>query len=156
VSSIQINVATYEAKYDEIKEMMRSLTLVFAATEIGIAVIAAIAVAVMNYISFTQRREEFGVLSALGRSRPWLVLRTAKETGGVVAIAWLISAVTYGISLFCVQAIIYTPKGIGLNLFIPIPWLFTFPIPLAVILASAGTIAQVLRRLDPVAVIEQR
>lgn len=58
--------------------------------------------------------------------------------------------------MLCVQATIYTPKGIGLNLFNPIPWLFTFPIPLAVILASAGTIARVLRRLDPVSIIERR
>jgi putative ABC transport system permease protein len=156
VSSTQTHVATYEGKYDEIREMMRNLSMVFGATEIGIAVVVAVAVAVMNYISFTQRREEFGVLSALGHSRPWLVLRAAKETGSVVAIAWLISAVIYGISLFCVQAIVYAPKGIGLNLFISIPWLFTFPIPLAVILASAGTIAQVLRGLDPVTVIERR
>jgi putative ABC transport system permease protein len=156
VSSIQTKVATYEARYSEIKETMRNLTMVFAATEIGIAVIAAIAVAVMNYISFTQRREEFGVLNALGHGRPWLVQRTAKETGAVVAVAWLISAVIYGISLFGVQATVYTPRGIGLNLFNPIPWLFTFPIPLAVILASAGTIARVLRRLDPVSVIERR
>ncbi len=156
VSSTQTHVATYAARYGEIKEMTRNLTLVFAAIEIGIAVIVAIAVAVMNYVSFTQRREEFGILNALGRSRPWLVLRTARETGAVVAVAWLISAVTYGVSLFCVQATIYTPKGIGLNLFNPIPWLFTFPIPLAVILSSAGTIARVLRRLDPVSVIERR
>ena len=156
VSSSQTNVATYEARYGEIKEIMRDLTLVFAATEIGIAVVVAIAVAVMNYISFTQRREEFGVLNALGHSRLWLVLRTARETGAVVATAWLLSAVTYGISLFCIQVTIYTPRGIGLNLFNPIPWLFTFPIPLVVILASAGTIARVLRRLDPVSVIERR
>jgi len=156
VSSTQTNVETYEARYSEIKEIMRNLTLVFAAIEIGIAVIVAIAVAVMNYVSFTQRREEFGVLNALGHGRPWLVQRTAKETGAVVAVAWLISAVIYGISLLCVQATIYTPKGIGLNLFNPIPWLFTFPIPLAVILASAGTIARVLRRLDPVSIIERR
>jgi hypothetical protein len=36
------------------------------------------------------------------------------------------------------------------------PWLFTLPIPVAVIGASAGTIAWALSRLDPVAVIERR
>ncbi len=156
VSSTQTNVATYVSRYSEIQEIMRNLTLVFAVTEIGIAVVAAVAVAIMNYISFTQRREEFGVLNALGRSRPWLVRRTAKETGSVVAVAWLISAAIYGIALLCIQLVVYAPRGIGLNLLNPIPWLFMVPIPLAVILASAGTIAQVLRRLDPVAVIERR
>jgi hypothetical protein len=36
------------------------------------------------------------------------------------------------------------------------PWLFTVPIPLAVVLASAGTIGRVLRKLDPVTTIERR
>lgn len=156
VASTQTNVATYAAGYSEIQETMRGLALIFAATETSIAIVAAIAVAIMNYISFTQRRDEFGVLNALGRSRAWLVRRTAKETASVVAVAWLISAAIYGIVLVGIQAAVYTPKGIGLNLLNPIPWLFMVPIPLAVVLASAGTIAQALRRLDPVAVIEQR
>jgi ABC-type lipoprotein release transport system permease subunit len=156
IASTQTNVATYAARYREIQEMIRNLALLFAATEIGIVVVAAIAVAIMNYISFAQRREEYGVLNALGRSLPWLVRRTAKETGSVAAVAWLISAAIYGIALLGIQAAVYTPKGIGLNLLNPIPWLFMLPIPLAVVLASAGTIAQALRRLDPVAVIERR
>jgi hypothetical protein len=36
------------------------------------------------------------------------------------------------------------------------PWLFTLPIPVAVVAASAGTIACALSQLDPVAVIERR
>jgi hypothetical protein len=36
------------------------------------------------------------------------------------------------------------------------PWLFTFPIPLAVVVASTGTIARMLSQLDPVAIIERR
>jgi hypothetical protein len=156
VSSTRINVSTYRIRYSEMTEMMRNLLLTFGATETGITVITAIAVAVMNYISFTQRREEFGILNALGHSRLWLVLRTAKETGSVVAIAWLISVVICGVSLIYVQNAVYAPKGISLNLFNPKPWSFTFPIPLAIILASAGTIAWMLAKLDPVAVVERR
>jgi hypothetical protein len=62
----------------------------------------------------------------------------------------------YVISLVCVQAIVYAPKGLGLDIFNPIPWLFTLPIPVAVVGASAGTIAWMLSRLDPVSVIERR
>ncbi len=156
VASTQTNVATYAARYREIQEIMRNLALIFAATEIGIAIVAAIAVAIMNYISFAQRREEFGVLNALGRSRSWLVRRTVKETASVVAIAWLISATIYGIALLGIQAIVYAPKGIFLNLFIPIPWLFSLPVPLTVIVASAGVVASMLSKLDPVSIIERR
>ena len=135
---------------------MREMVLIFVATEIGIAIIAAIAVATMNYVFFSQRRQEFGVLHAVGHSRPWLILRTVKETASVVTVAWLISAVVYGISMICAQLIVYAPKGLSLNLFNPIPWLFTLPIPLAVVIASTGTISHMLRKLDPVSVIERR
>jgi len=156
VASMQTRIATCGIRYREIQEMVRDLTLIFAATEISIAVLATIAMTIMNYISFTQRRGEFGILNALGRGRRWLVLRTARETGSIVGVAWLVSAAIYGASLFLMQVAVYDPKGIELNLLNPIPWLFTFPIPLAVIFASAGTIAWLLSKLDPVMVIERR
>jgi len=43
--------------------------------------VAAVALAALNCIFFAQRQEEFGILHAIGRSRPWLVFRTVKETG---------------------------------------------------------------------------
>ncbi len=156
VDSVQTNVATYNMQYHELQQTMREMALIFVVTEIGIAIIAAIAVATMNYVFFSQRRQEFGALHALGHSRLWLILRTVKETASVVAVAWLISAVAYGISLICAQLIVYAPKGLTLNLFNPIPWLFTLPIPLAVVIAGAGTISHMLTKLDPVSIIERR
>ena len=100
-------------------------------------IVAAIAVATMNYIFFTQRREEFGVLHAIGRSRPWLVFRTVKETGSTVGLAWLIGAVVCLLGLIGFQALVYTPKGLNLDLFNLMPWLFTLPIPLVVVLIGA-------------------
>jgi hypothetical protein len=55
-----------------------------------------------------------------------------------------------------VQFGLYAPRGLSLNFFNPMPWLFTLPIPVAVIAASGGLVARMLRRLDPVSVIERR
>jgi predicted lysophospholipase L1 biosynthesis ABC-type transport system permease subunit len=112
--------------------------------------------ATLNYIFFAQRREEFGILHAVGCSRLWLILRTMKETGIVITIAWLAGAVICCIGLVCFQALVYVPKGLSLNFFNPVPWMLTFPIPLAVVAVGTGTIARMLRNLDPVAVIERR
>jgi hypothetical protein len=54
------------------------------------------------------------------------------------------------------QSLVYGPRGLSLDFFSLAPWLLTMPLPIAVFLASAGTIAQMLRRLDPVLVIEGR
>jgi ABC-type antimicrobial peptide transport system permease subunit len=132
------------------------LLSLLAAVESLIAIVAAFALAALNYIFFTQRREEFGILHAVGRARPWLVLRTLKETGSAVAIAWLIGAGVCVVGLVYAQAHVYAPMGLSLDFFNPAPWLFTLPIPLAVVAASVGTIARMLSRLDPVSVIERR
>jgi len=156
VASPQTNVRSYDTQYRELQEATRGTLLLFAGLESVIALIAAIALAILNYIFFAQRREEFGVLYAMGRSRTWLILRAARETISVVAIAWLIGAAVCVIGLVLAQVSIFVPKGMSLDFTNPAPWLFTLPIPLAVIAASAGVIAWLLSRLDPVSIIERR
>jgi ABC-type lipoprotein release transport system permease subunit len=155
-ASAQIDVSTYHTEYREHRQIVRGLIVVFAAIGCVTAIVAAIAMATLNHIFFAQRREEFGTLHAVGRSRRWLVLRTIKETGSMAAGAWLVGATLCGLGLLGLQSMLYAPKGLYLNLFSPAPWLFTLPIPLAVVAASAATIAWMLSRLDPVAVIERR
>ena len=70
--------------------------------------------------------------------------------------SWLLSAVICGLGLVGVQLGLYTPRGLSLNFFNSVPWVFTLPIPVAVIAASGGLVARMLRKLDPVAVIERR
>jgi putative ABC transport system permease protein/lipoprotein-releasing system permease protein len=156
IASLQTTVETYDARYREMQQKARGMLLVFAMIEGIIAVVAAIALAVLNYIFFSQRREEFGILYAIGHGRPWLVLRTVGETVSVVIVAWLIGAAVCVAGLVLSQVGIYAPKGLGLNFFNAGPWLFTLPIPLAVVAASVATIVRVLSKLDPVSIIERR
>ena len=149
-------VVTYDVQEHEDDKMMTSIILTFALLECMIAAVAAIALATLNHIFFDQRREEFGILNAVGHSRWRLVVRTMKETVSVVSVAWVVGAVLCGIALVGMQSLIYSPRGLTINFFIPTPWLLTLPIPLAVILASVATIAWMLYTLDPVAVIERR
>jgi ABC-type lipoprotein release transport system permease subunit len=156
VALTQTHVTTYGSEEREHREMTMSIVLTLVLLELMIAVVAAIALATLNHIFFAQRQDEYGILNAIGRSRLWLVLRTVKETGSATAGAWLAGAVLCGLGLLGMQAMVYTPRGLSLDLLSPAPWLFTLPIPLAVVAASAGTIAWMLSRLDPVTVIEQR
>jgi hypothetical protein len=156
VASEQTSVSTYGAALREGRQSTLVMHLVFAALEGVIAIVAAVALTVLNHIFFAQRQEEFGILHAVGRSRPWLTLRAASESGSVVATGWLIGAALCIVGLICAQAGVYGPKGLRLDFFSPAPWLFTLPIPLAVIAVGAGTVARTLARLDPLAVIEGR
>jgi len=155
VDSTQTRVITHGAEEHEYRQMTSSMILTFALLECMIAAVAAVALATLNHVFFTQRKEEFGVLNGIGRSRRWLVWRTFKETGSIVGVAWVIGAAMCGIGLLGIQGLVYGPRGLSLDFLTPTPWLLTLPIPLAVALASTGTIAWILHRLDPVAVIEE-
>ncbi len=51
---------------------------------------------------------------------------------------------------------VFVPLGLRLNVMNPIPWLFTLPIPVAVLTVTSGTVARTLSKLDPVSIIERR
>ena len=149
-------VLTFGSAFRQEQQDYRKLLLFFAAFEGAVALVAAIAMAVLNTILFSQRQDEFGILHAVGRSRRWLVLRVVRETASVAAVAWLIGAAVCLALMLGVQAQVYTLIGVRVDWFNLGPWLFTLPIPLAVVAASAGTIARMLSKLDPVSLIERR
>jgi len=156
VASEETTVATYEEELRNSRLIAVVGVLLFGIAESVIAVVAAIALASLSYIFFVQRKGEFGILHAIGHSRWWLVLRTVKESLVIVGVAWLVGAVLCGVCLAVMHLAVYAPKGLTLSFFDPVPWLSTLPMPLVVVIVSTGLVALMLRRLDPVAIIERR
>jgi ABC-type lipoprotein release transport system permease subunit len=156
VASERTSVWTYHTQLKRYRQDMLMLFLLCAIPESIIAIVAAAALAILSYTVFSQRREEYGILHAIGHSRRWLVRRTLGETASVVLVAWLLGASLCGAGLAYVQFGLYAPKGLTLDFFNPVPWLLTLPMPLAVITVGTGLVARMLSRLDPVAIIERR
>jgi len=156
IASAQTGVDTYEVQAADYQEFTLGVSIAFAMVESLIALVAAVALATLNYIFYTQRWDEFGILHAIGRSRGWLVFRTFRETGSTVAIAWRIGATICILGLVLTQTFIYTPLGLKADFGNLLPWLFTLPIPIAVLVVSTATIGRMLNKLDPVAIVERR
>jgi hypothetical protein len=156
VASEQTAVRAYDTLLSRHRQDMWISLLAFAVVEGIIAIVGAVALAVLSYIFFAQRRGEFGTLHAIGHSRSWLVRRTVGEAASVVAAAWLMGAAACGIGLVYIQAEVYAPRGLTVDFFNLGPWLFTLPMPLAVVAVSAGLVVWMLSRLDPVSIIERR
>jgi len=150
------DVMTFGTSYREWQRTGQSYLLFLAITEVILVVVASIALATLNYIFFIQRRDEFGILHAVGHGLRQLTTRTLQESASIVGIAWLVGAVLCMIGVFWVQTNILAPVGMNIDISNGTPWLFTLPIPMAIIAASVGTVAWALRRLDPVALIERR
>jgi putative ABC transport system permease protein/lipoprotein-releasing system permease protein len=155
VASPRVSVVTFDTSYRTHREGERNGLLMVALTESILVVVVIIGLAILNIVFFTQRRDEFGILYAVGHGRSRLLLRTLRESASVVGVGWLAGA------MFCVAFMFYQADfcaraGLQVDFFNLTSWLFTLPIPLAVVVASVGTIAWTLSRLDPVAVIERR
>jgi ABC-type antimicrobial peptide transport system permease subunit len=135
--------------------MIAFLVIVFILEGV-IAVVAAVALEVLSYTFFIQRKSEYGVLHAMGHSRRRLVRRTLGESAGAVGIGWLVGGGLCLIGLLGMQVWLYAPKGFTIDVLNPIPWAFTLPLPVATITVGTTLIARMLRKLDPVAVIENR
>jgi len=151
-----VSVLTYRQEIDRIRKSARSQMLAIALLESIIAIVAAIALAVLNYIFVSQRQSEFGLLHALGYGRLRLVWRTVQEAFFTTGIAWAFSAVLCLMGLLYLQFGVFTPLGLRLDFFNLTPWFFTLPIPVAVLAVITGTMARTLSKLDPVSIIERR
>jgi ABC-type lipoprotein release transport system permease subunit len=150
------SVLTYRHQVARAQASARSQMLAMALLESVIAVVAATALAVLNHIFISQRQSEFGLLHALGYGRLRLVWRTVRETLFTTGVAWGLSAVLFLIGLLYLQHGVFKPLGLRLDFFNLTPWLFTLPIPVAVLAATTGTTVRTLSQLDPVSIIERR
>lgn len=120
-----------------------------------IAIMAAIVLAVLSFVFVAQRRAEFGVLSALGYSHRRLIGRTARESFFTVGLAWVLSLLLCLGALLFMKFFLLGPRGMATEFTNPMPWLFTIPVPIMVLIASTAAIAWSLFRLDPVSIIER-
>jgi ABC-type lipoprotein release transport system permease subunit len=151
-----LRVLTYGKETAEFRRQARELVLILGLLEGMIAAVAALTLAGLNCIFFLGRRTEFGILNALGLGRRQLVGRGVREGLVTAGAAWLAAVLIFAAAVAGIQVWIYTPAGIQLNFFNPVPWLFTLPVPAAVTAAAAAALAWMLSRLDPVAIIERR
>jgi ABC-type lipoprotein release transport system permease subunit len=149
-------VFTYGKQHAWWQDAANALLLTTSLMESVIAVVAALALVGLNYVFLAQRQAEFGVLNALGLNRLQLVWRVVRESLLTTSAAWLMGLLGCGAIVLYLQQAVYAPVGLGLDFFNPIPWLYTLPVPAAVLAVSAGAVAWALSRLDPVAVIERR
>jgi ABC-type lipoprotein release transport system permease subunit len=156
LAGLDASVLTHDQELSRVQNKARQDMIGMALLESVIATVAAIGLAVLNYIFTSQRHSEFGVLHALGYGRRQLVRRVLGETAFTTGIAWGLSAIVGMTGLLYLRFAVFAPQGLTFNLFNLSPWLYTLPIPVAVLAVTGGTIARTLSKLDPVSIIERR
>lgn len=155
-NSEAIQVFTYGNQTALFKEQAAGLKTILGLLEGIIALVAALTLAGLTYIFYSGRRTEFGVMYALGIGRRRLIWRGLRESLFTTIAAWLAAVLIFAAAVLVYQRLVYDPAGLQLRFFSPTPWLFTLPVPLAVILAGGIALAVMLSRMDAVEIIERR
>jgi ABC-type antimicrobial peptide transport system permease subunit len=107
-------------------------------------------------IYLSQRLVEFGLLQALGYTKRQLLYRVLKETVSVVLIGWALGVLlAYGL-LRLTKAWLMDPRAFALDPLDPTAFLYTIPIPVAILAVASLTLIGRFRRFDPVGIVERR
>lgn len=135
----------------------KSLNVVFMLVSSIIVFVIALSVALLKIIFFMQRANEFGLLTAIGYSKKFILRKTIAEVFVIVIVGWVLGIViTWGLFAW-LNATLYEPKAfIALNLFQFDVLKYSLPIPLAVSIFSVATVLWQLSTMDPVSIIERR
>ncbi len=156
LSGPDASVLTFRQQVASVREKARQDMVGMALLEVVIGIVAALGLAVLNYIYISQRQSEFGILHALGYGRLHLVGRVLGETAFVTGIAWGATALLGLIAMLCLRLALFAPKGLSFDILNIAPWLYTLPIPILVLVVTTGTTTWTLSRLDPMSIIERR
>jgi ABC-type lipoprotein release transport system permease subunit len=153
--TLGIDVETFEGNSKMVTTMRSASYGAYGLTDALLVGAATLAVAFINQISITQRLPELGLLHALGNQRRRLTRRLVLEVAAVAALGWGLGLACSMVLSTWLNAIMYAPRGELMNPSRLAPFLFTIPIPLAVIVFAGVGIGRTLRRLDAVSIIER-
>lgn len=140
----------------ETRSALSNLYLILNIITTLIVLSIAFVCSLLSNIYFTQRLPEVATLSAIGYARRQLLGRVFGETALLCGVGWLLGAAITTGTLYGIYALLLAPKGLLLNPFDPIAFLFTLPLPATITLFAVLTIGRRLSALDPVSIIERR
>lgn len=121
-----------------------------------LVLVITLMMAMLMNIYQSQRLQEYGLLQALGYTKKQLLRRAMAESVVVVIGGWVIGLfVAYGL-LNVVKAQLMDPQAFALDTLDRVAFLYTVPVPIAILLAAGLTVWGRFRKFDPVGVVERR
>ncbi|MCG9894942.1 MAG: ABC transporter permease, partial [Fimbriimonadaceae bacterium] len=120
-----------------------------------VGVITVMMAMLMNIYQL-QRVPEFGLLQAVGFTRKRLLGRVMVETVILVSVGWVLGVLCAFGMLHVIKARLMDPNAFMLDPADLVAYLYTIPVPLAILAASVIGLWRSFRRFDPISVVERR
>jgi hypothetical protein len=138
------------------QEMFSTLYLILNVVISALALVITFMMGMLMNIYQSQRLVEFGLLQAIGYTKKQLLRRVLMESVSVIVIGWVIGmGVTYCL-LRLAYSVLMEPRAFSLDVFDRQAYLYTIPIPLAILIVAVATVVLRFRKFDPVGVVERR
>ncbi len=156
IDPTHVRMFSFGQLVDELRSSLTNLYLIMRVVVTIVVVVLAIMMGMLSNIFFAQRLPEFGLLVAMGYTRSRLLWRIVRETAWMVFLGWVLGAALSAAILKSLQVWLFDPRGLLLNPLDPGAYLYTIPIPFAVLLFAALAVGPRLLSLDPVQIIERK
>lgn len=147
-------VITYDSSLKNVNTLKDSVGLLTTGVSFMIMIIVSLFTGLLCYIYFYQRRNEFGLLSALGFTRQQVINKTILEISGMNIIGFLSGFLISIMMGQLLKIFVYIPRGEELYMISVDCLLRALSIPIFGTLFSIIPIWRMLKRLDPIAIIE--
>ena len=150
-----LEVRTFDSINTQYTRDMENIKIILTFINILIIVIVSFCTGFLCYVYFSQRRSEFGLLNAIGYTKQQVINRAFLEIGGINILGFVVGV---ALSLFAgniIDRVSYTPRGQILQVWNVDYLMRAACIPLFVIVLSIVPVWRMLKKLDPISIIER-
>lgn len=121
---------------------------------LSVIIIVSVCTGFLSYISFYQRRSEFGLLSAIGYTNQQIINKAFLEVGGMNAAGFVLGLIACMAAGAALNKYVYIQRGQLLEVFKLDYVIKASCIPLLGVLFSVVPVWRMLKTLEPVSIIE--
>jgi ABC-type lipoprotein release transport system permease subunit len=137
-------------------EMFRTLYQILNVVIGTLVIVITFMMGMLINIYQSQRIVEFGLLQAIGYTKRQILSRVLTETAMVVVVGWLFGLLAaYGL-LNVANATLMAPRAYAINPVDKVAYLYSLPMPIAILVVAAATITVRFKNFDPIGVVERR
>lgn len=151
-SNYQINTINTESSWLKVSEAKVELFITLVCT--FIILIVSSCIGFLCYIYFTQRRSEFGLLWAIGYSRQKVINRAFAEINGINLLGFVLGTLLSILIGYLLNITYFIPIGDSLDIINVRYMLGAACSPLFVTLFSLIPVWRMLKKLDPISIID--
>jgi len=149
------DVRTFNSNSLQYEHNSENIKIILTFISIMVIVIVSFSTGFLCYIYFAQRSSEFGLLNAIGYSKQYVINRAFSEISGMDTIGFAVGIIFSLAAGVIVNAVSYAPRGQILQVWNLNYLMKAACIPLFVTLFSIVPVWRMLKKLDPISIMER-